>query len=232
MFVAAAARGQEGERCRMCVCVGGSCVACRPALECSLRHLVSAPTGTTAPAHAVLQLEGEKTRGLLAVETAVREVKELAAEEARQLRSELAHAQRDNGKHVVQIRQMERQLAAGAWVGAASALRRAAGASIASVGGLPPHPLAVILQHVASNACMLHTGCGGLWRQALDGEGAASRRQAHARRHAEPGHTGGPLLMTRPIFEQPSSGARRKTAYNCSCLRSACLKRRKCFGTW
>lgn len=79
-------------------------------------------------ARAFRQLEGEKIRGMLAVEAAVREVKEAVADEARQLRAELAHAQRDNGKHVVQIRQMERQLAAGAriWMQAAAVVAAAA----------------------------------------------------------------------------------------------------------
>jgi len=57
-------------------------------------------------------LEAEKTRTILAVETAVSAIKEAAEEEGRALRAELLHLQRDNSKHVVQIRQMERQLAA------------------------------------------------------------------------------------------------------------------------
>lgn len=93
-------------------------------------------------ARAFRQLEGEKTRGMLAVEAAVREVKESAADEARQLRAELAHAQRDNGKHVVQIRQMERQLAAGAHVwsrdrGDAGSCRCCSSCTVALVAALP-----------------------------------------------------------------------------------------------
>ena len=57
-------------------------------------------------------VDAEKMRGVLAVETAVSEVKETAAEEVRALRGELAQLQRENGKQVVQIRQLERQLVA------------------------------------------------------------------------------------------------------------------------
>jgi hypothetical protein len=57
-------------------------------------------------------LEAEKTRTILAVESAVCEVKEASEEEARALRTQVLHLQRDISKHVVQLRQMERQLAA------------------------------------------------------------------------------------------------------------------------
>ena len=57
-------------------------------------------------------VEGERVQRMLAVETAVSEVRQAAETEVGALRGELLHAQRENGKHVVELRQMERQLAA------------------------------------------------------------------------------------------------------------------------